>query len=52
MFPTAALMNRSWCNRSRVTGILFYLLAFTLIGCAVSLYFSNEDGDAARYIRF
>ena len=48
MFPTAAIMNRSWCNRSRVTGGMWCTLALSLFGCAVALYFSKEEGDIAR----
>jgi len=50
MFPTAAIMNRSWCNRSRVVGAMWWTLSLSLFGCAVALYFSTEEGDVGRYV--
>ena len=50
MFPTAAIMNRTWCNRSRVVGAMWLSLALALFGCAVSLHLSEKEGDAARYV--
>lgn len=48
MFPTAYIMNKTWCNRSRVIAAMWVSLGLALFGCALCLHLSTEEGDLAR----